>query len=126
MTKDLKLKETIKASPADVYAAFTNKNIIEIWTGEEAEMSTIPGSEFSWFGGDIAGKNIEFEENKRIVQQWYFGDYNPSTVTIILHPSKQNTQLEVFLKGVPEIDADDISNGWHESIFSGLKELLEE
>jgi activator of HSP90 ATPase len=126
MTKDIKLRETIKAAPSDVYAALTNKNILEIWTGEDVEMSTIPGSEFSWFGGDICGKNIEFEENKRIVQQWYFGDQNPANIVIILHPVKQNTQIEVLLNEVPEIDVEDIIDGWRESIFASLKDLLEE
>jgi len=41
-------------------------------------------------------KNIEFEEGKKIVQQWYFGDQpEASIVTIILHPHSSGTSAEL-------------------------------
>jgi activator of HSP90 ATPase len=124
--KDLKLWANLKASPADVYAAFTNKRIIEIWTGDNAEMSVEPGSEFSWFDGDICGKNVEFETNKKIVQQWYFGDFEPSLVTIIIHDKQKSTELEIKQLGIPDDDYENISDGWKNFIIPSLKELLEE
>ena len=72
--KDFKKYYIVPAPPEEIYIALTNPLTLELWTGEPAEMSTEPGSEFSLWNGDIAGKNLEFEENKKIVQEWYFGD----------------------------------------------------
>jgi activator of HSP90 ATPase len=104
----------VPASPEDVYAALTNPITIQLWTGESANMSTIPGSEFSMWEGSITGKNLEFEENKKVVQQWYFGDEpEPSIVTIKLHPHKQGTSVEVKQTNIPDQDYDDIVEGWN-------------
>ena len=74
----------IPATPSDVYAALTNPVTIRLWTGEEAEMSTEPGSEFSLWEGAICGKNLEFEENKKLVQEWYFGEQEEKSIVTIL------------------------------------------
>ena len=65
--KDFKKYFIIPAPPEDVYLALTNPITIHLWSGEEAEMSTEPGSEFSLWGGSIVGKNLEFVEGKKIV-----------------------------------------------------------
>lgn len=104
----------VPASPEDVYAALTNPITIQLWTGERAIMSTTPGSEFSMWEDSITGKNLEFEENKKVVQQWYFGDEpEPSIVTIKLHPHKQGTSVEVKHTNIPDQDYDDIVEGWN-------------
>lgn len=69
--KDYKKYYQLPATPEEVYIALTNPLTIELWTGEPVEMSTEPGTEFSMWDGSIVGKNLEFEENKKIVQQWY-------------------------------------------------------
>ena len=72
-------------------------------------MSTEPGSEFSMWEGSIVGKNLEFEENKKIVQQWYFdGQPEESIVTIKLHPDKNGTSVELRHTNIPDADYDDL------------------
>jgi activator of HSP90 ATPase len=94
--KDFKKYYTIPATPEEVYMAITNPITIELWTGEAAVMSTEPGSEFSMWDGSIVGKNLEFEPDKKIVQQWYFGDQpEESIVTIKLHADKFGTSAEL-------------------------------
>ena len=111
----------VPASPEDVYAALTNPITIQLWTGESAIMSTIPGSEFSMWEGSIIGKNLEFEENKKVVQQWYFGDEpDPSIVTIKLHLHKQGTSVEVKHTNIPDQDYDDIVEGWNFSYMGSI------
>ncbi len=72
--KDYKKYFILPATPEELYIALTNPFTIQLWSGEEAVMSTEPGSEFSMFDESIAGRNLEFEENKKIVQEWYFGE----------------------------------------------------
>ena len=124
--KDLKKYYIIPAEPELVYAALTNPLTLQAWTGDEAEMSTVPGSEFSLFEGSIVGKNLEFEEGKKIVQQWYFGDQEePSIVSIKLHPHKYGTSAELRHTNIPDRDYNDIVEGWDEAYFGALIEFYE-
>jgi activator of HSP90 ATPase len=125
--KNFKKYFQIPAEPALVYQALTNAATIQLWTGEKAIMSTIPGSEFALWEDSIEGKNISFEENKKIVQQWYFGDQpEESIVTIILHENKKGTSLELLHTNIPDEAFDDIVEGWNEAYMGGLIEFYKE
>ena len=119
----------ITASPADVYNALTNKTMIEIWTGEEAVMEPLPNTEFSMWEESICGMNLEFIQDQKIVQEWYFGEEEEdkkSIVTIKLHPDKKGTIMEVNQTNIPDEAYENISEGWEEDYFNGLNELFEE
>ena len=125
--EDYKKYYIIAAPPEELYIALTNPATIQLWTGEKAEMSTLPGSEFSLWEDSIVGKNLEFTEGKKIVQQWYFGDQEKdSIVTIILHPHKQGTSVELRHTNIPDEAFDDIAEGWDDSYFGSLQEFYEQ
>ena len=125
--QDYKKYYIIPAEPEEVYIALTNPNTIKLWSGEPAQMSTEPGSEFELFDGSIAGKNLEFEDGRKIVQQWYFGDQEePSIVTIKLHPNKQGTSAELRHTNIPDEAFDDISEGWNDTYFGSIISFYEE
>ena len=125
--KDFKKYYIIPASPDEVYAALTKPLTIQLWSGETAVMSTEPGSEFELFEGSIVGKNLEFEEDKKLVQQWYFGEQEePSIVTIKLHLHKYGTSAELRHTNIPDQDFDDITEGWDEAYFGSLIEFYED
>lgn len=124
--KDLKKYYKIKASPPEVYTALTNPFSIELWTGENAVMTTTAGEEFSIYSGDIVGRNLQFEPDRKIVQEWYFGDQEaPSIVTITLSPEKYLTKIELLHTNIPDEAFEDISQGWDDSYFGSLKEFFE-
>lgn len=123
--KELKRYYSLNASPEDVYNALTNQRMIEIWTGENAVMEPVPETDFSLWDGSINGKNLEFEENKKIVQEWYFGDQEKaSIVTLLLHPVKKGTSIELRHINIPDEAYKNISEGWEEDYFGALKELF--
>lgn len=123
--KNIKRYYILNAEPKDVYNALTNKAMLEIWTGEPAEMETVPCSNFSLWGGSISGVNIEFEENKKIVQQWFFDEEDTeSIVTMKLHPHKKGTSLELSHANIPDEAYGNISEGWDEDYFGALNELF--
>lgn len=123
--KNLKRYFSIPADPKDVYNALTNKNMLEIWTGEEAVMEPVPDTEFSLWGGSITGVNLEFEENRKIVQQWFFGEQEAqSIVTIILHPDKKGTSVELRHTNIPDEAFENIADGWEMDYFRALRELF--
>ena len=125
--KEYKKYYILPATPEEVYTALTNPNELEFWTGDKVVMSTEPGSEFSLWDDSIAGKNMEFEPGKKIVQEWYFGEQEePSIVTIKLHPHKHGTSAELKHTNIPDEAYNDITEGWDESYFGSLAEYLEE
>ena len=125
--KDYKKYYILPATPEGLYMALTNPITIQLWTGEEAEMSTLPGSEFSMWEGSIVGKNLEFEENKKIVQQWYFdGQPEESIVTIKLHDDKHGTSVELKHTNIPDEDYNDIVVGWNDAYFGSLEDFFAE
>ena len=111
----------IPAPPKDVYLALTNPLTLQLWTGEPAIMSTEPDSEFSLWDGSITGINLEFETDKKIVQEWNFGDQEEkSIVTIKLHPNDLGTSVELRHENIPDEAYDEIVEGWNDSYFGAL------
>jgi activator of HSP90 ATPase len=127
--KTFKKYNELTAEPELVYKALTTAITIQLWSGAPAEMSTEPGSEFSLWEGDIVGKNIEFKENKLIVQNWYFdGKTDESMVTIKLHEGKKkgSTSVELIHTNIPEEDYQSFAEGWDEYYFGALLEFFTE
>ena len=124
--KSIKRYYTLKADPKDVYNALTNQRMVEIWTGEDAQMEPVPDTEFSLWEGSISGLNLEFEENKKIVQQWHFeGQEEKSIVTIILHPDKKGTSVQLEHTNIPDEDYDNMVDGWNNTYMAELKAFYE-
>ena len=71
--------------------------------------------EASWAG------TWNLPKEKKIVQQWYFGEQQqPSIVTIILHPHKQGTSVELRHTNIPDEEYESITDGWNENYFGAL------
>ncbi len=125
--KDFKKYYFIPAAPEEVYLGLTTSTTIHLWSGEPAEMSDEPGSEFSLWEGSIMGKNLEFVKGEKIVQQWYFGDQEEaSIVTFLLHSQKNGTSVELRHINIPDDDFEDIVEGWNEIYFPSLYEFYDE
>ena len=119
--KNFKKTFRINAEPADIYSALTNPYTIELWSGYPAEMSEEPGSEFSLWEGDITGRNLEFIKDRKVVQEWYFGDQQEkSIVTISIFPDKDNSSVTVDHTNIPDDDFADIAEGWREYYIGAI------
>ncbi len=127
--KTFKKYYELPTSPDQVYLALTNPVTIQLWSGAPAEMSTEVGSEFSLWNGDICGKNLEFVENKKIVQHWYFdGEPDESIVTFKLHQGKREgiTSVELTHTNIPDAEYEGFAEGWDEYYFDALYEFFDE
>lgn len=119
--KDYKKYYVIPAEPEELYQALTRAATIQLWTGEPAVMEAVEGSDFSLWDDSICGKNLQFEPGKKIVQEWYFGEQDePSIVTIILHPDKKGSSVELRHTNIPDEAYDNIVEGWDENYFGAL------
>lgn len=125
--KNYKKYIALPAPPEEVYLALTKPQSIQLWTGAEVVFTEEPATEFSYWDGDIVGKNISFEPNKKIVQQWYFGEEGePSIVTIKLHEDKKGTSLEYVQTNIPDEDFTEFTQGIEAYFLGGLIDFFEE
>jgi activator of HSP90 ATPase len=119
--KTFKKSFKINTEPSDIYSAITNPFTLELWTGHPAIMSEVPDSEFSLWDGDITGKNLEFIKDRKVVQEWYFGDKPvKSIVTITIQPDNGNSLVTVEHTNIPDEDFADIADGWRDYYFGAI------
>ncbi len=125
--RDYKKYYIINAAPDMLFLALTNPTIIKLWSGDDAEMSKEPDSEFYLWSGNICGKNLELIENKKIVQEWYFGEQEEkSIVTILLHEHAKGTSVELRHTNIPDEVYDEMVEGWNDMYFGALQDFYEE
>ena len=125
--KDFNKDYIIPATPEEVYIALTNPFTIELWSGYPAIMNNKIGSEFSLWDGDISGVNLEIEENKKLVQEWYFGEnIEKSIVKISLIEHKKGTKVELIHTNIPDSDFENITYGWDEYYFNALFDFFQD
>jgi activator of HSP90 ATPase len=123
--KTFKKTFLINAESEDVYSALTNPATIELWSGYPAVMDPVQGFEFSLWDGDITGNIIEAVENKRLVQEWYFGEQpEKSIVTILLTRDFGSTSVIVEHTNIPDGDFENIAEGWREYIMGAIQRLF--
>ena len=120
--KNFKKTFHINAEPSDIYAALTNPYTIELWSGYPAQMVAEPGEEFSMWEGDITGRIIELVTDKKVVQEWYFGETDvESVVTINISPLGGASVVVVEHTNIPDDDFENIAEGWVEYYMGAIR-----
>ena len=122
----VKKEYKISAPIGEVWKALIQPEIIAEWGGRPIKMDAKVGTEFKLWDGDIHGKNIEVIKEKKLVQEWFSGEWpKPSIVTFILQIQDHETILELEHINVPDEEVDDIDQGWNDYYIGPMKELLE-
>jgi activator of HSP90 ATPase len=120
-------KYVIKAPAAKVWAALTQNRYIQKWSESPSKMSSREGADFKLWDGDIYGENIEVVPEKRLVQNWFGGDWEePSIVTFNIKALKTKTRIELIQENVPNNELKSIDSGWDEYYFGPMTKYLEE
>jgi activator of HSP90 ATPase len=117
---------TINATPEEVFEALVNSELIQNWSGDEAKMEATVGAEFSLWSGQMFGKNLEIEKNKKLVQEWCYEQWSePSKVTITIKLKGKTSTVTLLHENVPEKSVNSISDGWDTYYFGAIQEMLE-
>jgi activator of HSP90 ATPase len=124
--KIIKQTYKIKAPAKKIWAALTEPNEIAAWGGGPAKMSVDEDAKFSLWGGDIWGKNINVVPEKKLVQEWFGGEWpKPSILTILLKEKKGVTEIKITHAGMPSDEFQDVADGWKDYYLGPMKEYLE-
>ncbi|MBI4062526.1 SRPBCC domain-containing protein [Candidatus Gottesmanbacteria bacterium] len=117
---------TIHAPVDKVWEALVDPRVIEKWGGGPAKMSGKVSAAFSFWGGDIHGKNLKIVPKKLIQQEWISKDNDkPGTVTFELKESGGVTTVTLTHEGISDESYNDLSNGWKNYYLGPIKKLLE-
>jgi uncharacterized protein YndB with AHSA1/START domain len=122
--KNLFTSFKINATAEEVYRALTDSLTLELWTGYPAIMKPEQGTEFELWNGDICGLNLEFVENQKIVQEWYFGEQEEkSIVTMTLRTKGKTVIVDLVQTNIPDEAYENIKKGWFETYMDSLKKF---
>lgn len=127
-TKTIRQSATFKATPHEVYEAIMDSRKHGELTGSQVTMRRGVGGEFSVYGGDIEGTNMELVPDQKIVQSWRYSDWpegHYSKVTFSLKEVAGGTRLTFTQTGVPLEHYEDIAQGWRDYYWEPMKEMLE-
>ena len=124
--KTIKQSYKINAPAEKVWQALVDPKIIEKWGAGPAQMDDKVGTRFKLWGGDIHGRNTKVVKNKKLVQDWYGGNWQkPSKLTLELTNLDGKTQVELVHEDVPDKEAENIEDGWKRYYMGPLKGYLE-
>lgn len=103
-----------------------DSKLINEWGGGPAKMDAKVGTKFTFWGGDIYGKNIKVVENKELAQDWFQAGWKkPSKVTFKLTSRGGTTEVALIHKNVPDEDTENIDMGWKDYYLGPMKDYLE-
>ena len=113
----------IPAQPKAIYWAWLDSEGHTAMTGAEAVCSAEIEGDFEAWGGYIEGRNLELQENERIVQAWRtseFSDSEPdSRVEITLKADGDATEVTIAHTELPEHGMQYLQ-GWQDFYFAPM------
>ena len=128
MRNKIKLSTTLAASPEQIYVAWLNSKQHTAFTGAKATATKRKGGSFTAWDGYISGKNLELENNKKIVQQWRSTDFpkqaEDSMLEVVLEKSGKGTKLTLIHSNIPEGQAESYKKGWKDFYFNPMKKYF--
>lgn len=133
-------QETIfKANRNRIYDALTDTGqfdrVIHLGSGmntaalgnEPTAISREPGGSFTLFGGHIIGRQLELQQNERIVQAWRVVDWESGIYSIArfqLSDHASGTKLVFDHTGFPQGLGQHLADGWKSHYWEPLERFL--
>ncbi|HXI84116.1 MAG TPA: SRPBCC domain-containing protein [Verrucomicrobiae bacterium] len=130
MTREIKHRVTIRATPAKVYAALMDEKKHAQFTDARARIERRVGGTFTCYGTYINGITLELQPGKRIVQAWRSRNWPKGIYTIVTFKLSKaaggRTTLRFSQMGVPASDYREKNKGWRTHYWVPLKRYLED
>ena len=126
-TKSLKQVVTVKADPHTVYETLMDDKLHSRLTGAGAVIERRVSGSFSTFDGYSTGKNLELIADRKIMQTWRAGDWEPgvySKITFEFKKLKNGTQITFTQTGIPPAQFKSISKGWEDYYWKPMKKMF--
>ena len=128
LAKTIRQSVTFKAKPHEIYELLMDSDKHSRLTGSMVKNDRNIGSEFSVYGGDIQGINLELVPDQKIVQSWRYSNWpegHYSKATFSLREVSGGTRLIFTQTGVPDEFYEDIKQGWQYYYWGPMKKMLD-
>jgi uncharacterized protein YndB with AHSA1/START domain len=118
----------IAASPAEVWRALTDPEMIAEWSGADAVFEPTVGAEYELWDGSFCGEIVEAIPNQKLVQTWQpdYWETEDSVVTFTLTPVGHKTRVALLHENVEAFDYEGTKEGWELYYLGAIKQMLEE
>ncbi|KAL4238592.1 AHA1 [Mactra antiquata] len=126
-TKTLKLKEKFICRPSDLYRVFTEKELVQAFTGASAIYEVEKGGRISLMNGFVTGGFLELVPDKKIVKRWRlktWPDAHFSEVTLEFEDEEGNTVLKLTQSGIPSQEFEKTVEGWRVNYWERIKQIF--
>ncbi|MCL5071681.1 MAG: SRPBCC domain-containing protein [Actinobacteria bacterium] len=119
------------ASPHEIYEIFMDSRKHAKLVDSSAVISRNIGGKFKIYDGYISGKNIELDQDKKIVQYWRGNEdewpkEHYSKLSIILDKDDRGTKITLVQEEVPDKYYDDFYKGWYDFYWTPLQKMFEQ
>ncbi|MBI5030207.1 MAG: SRPBCC domain-containing protein [Chloroflexi bacterium] len=117
----------IPATPEQVWRALTEPELIEEWSGADAEFDPTVGGVYSLWDGSISGEIIEVAPRKKLVQSWKPDDWTieNSIVTFTLSSVSKGTRVDLVHENIEDFDFEGTTEGWDSYYLGAIKRMFE-
>ncbi|KAH3663591.1 hypothetical protein OGAPHI_004992 [Ogataea philodendri] len=123
-TTSLDFSTSFNTSAEQLYLTLLVPERVAAWTRSPPLIEPKVGSEFQLFGGNIQGKILELEENKRIKMLWRLRDWKEGHYTELelkFNQGQSETQMAVSFKGVPIGDEELVRDNFENYYITSIK-----
>jgi activator of HSP90 ATPase len=96
-------------------------------TAAPSQIGRRAGAAFSLFGGYVSGLQVELVPDRRIVQVWRAGSWNPgeySLASFVLADEAVGCRLVFDHRGFPAGEVKHLAEGWHGNYWKPLAQAL--
>ncbi|KAJ3409168.1 Sec63 [Chytridiales sp. JEL 0842] len=109
---------------SDLYDTLLNPQRVQIWSRGAATIAPTVGAEIALFGGNVTGKVLELEKDKKIVMTWKLKSWPAghfSKVTMTFETQRESVKLKVAQSDVPIGEVDTVRRNWENYYWNGIK-----
>jgi len=128
-TGSIRQTRFIPAPPEKVYEALVNAKKHAAFTGAAATGTAKAGANFTAWDGYIAGKHLELEKGKRIVQEWSTSEWPvgapPSRLEFTFEPKQGGCQVKMVQTSIPAEQVDQYKQGWIDFYWTPLAKYFQ-
>ena len=124
-TESFELTAAFPTTAQRLYTAWLNSEEHGNFTGGEANIDAIVGSEYSAWDEYITGKILELEPGRRILQTWRTSEFEDSDedslLEILLSDTDNGCLLTLKHWDIPAGQGKSYEAGWEEHYFSPMR-----
>jgi activator of HSP90 ATPase len=127
-TKAITQTEHIPASPHQVYEVLSNADAHAAFSGVGASGEAKAGENFSFWGGQIVGKHLELQPDKRILQEWKPANWPegapPTLLEFTFAEREGGTDVTMVHSRLPADAVEHFRAGWNDRYWKPMKEYF--